>query len=221
MTGPVTNLFPAEAQLIVQTRSIGVVKDLGASFVQGGTTSLTITLQNPASTTLTGVNFTDTMPAGLTITGTPSTSPSCGGTAIVTSTTNSLILTNAVIPSGTVSVPGTCSIYATVTSIVAGGKTNTIPIGDVHSDQGVTNTTTASDTTTVYTIGTPATVAKAFLQTTINAGGSSRLRITITAPNDTPLSGISISDILPDDLVILSPHRAGYLLYWRNPYSCP
>ena len=35
MTGPVTNAFPTTATLTVQTRSIGVINDLGANFVQG------------------------------------------------------------------------------------------------------------------------------------------------------------------------------------------
>ncbi len=204
LTGPITNAFPASATLTVQTRAIGVIKDLGANFVQGGTTSLTITLQNAASTTLTGVTFTDTMPANLFIVGTPVASPSCGGSAAVTSTGSAFTLTNAVIPAGTVQNPGTCIIYGVVTSTIPGVYTNFIPAGDVTSDQGVTNTVTVSDNTTVYTIGSPATVAKAFLGTIIQAGNSSRLTITITAPNDTPISGISISDTLPADLVVVS-----------------
>ncbi|MDR3574547.1 MAG: SdrD B-like domain-containing protein, partial [Anaerolineaceae bacterium] len=203
MTGPATNLLSASDSLTVQARSIGVVKSFGGNFIAGGGTSMTITLQNMASTTLTGVNFTDNLPANLTIVGTPTASVSCGGGAIVTSTPTSITLSNAIIPPGTVPSPGTCVISATVTSSVAGGYTNTIPPGDVRSDQAVVNNSSGSGGVTVYPIGNPATVSKAFQTTTILAGAPSRLRITITAPNDTALSDISISDTLPDDLVIV------------------
>jgi LPXTG-site transpeptidase (sortase) family protein len=205
MTGPVTNAFPATANLTVQSRVIGVKKTFGGGIIQGGSTSLTIELDNSASTTLTGVTFTDTMPAGLSIVGTPTASVSCGGGAIVTHTSNSVTLSNGIIPSGTVAVPGACIISATVTSLVSGSFTNTIPAGDVHSDQGVGNSASNSAGMSSYAIGGPATVSKAFLPTTVEAGSPTRLTITIQAPNDTALSGINITDTLPDDLVIVGP----------------
>jgi len=204
LQGPVTNAFPASDNLNVQARVINVEKTFGAvSFVVGRTTSLTIRLANAASTTLTGVTFTDTLPANLLVVGTPTASASCGGSAVVTSTPSSITLSNGVIPPGTVSNPGYCYIYATVTATVNGSYSNSIPAGDVTSDQGVTNTASNTATTTAYPIGGNATVGKAFSPTTISAGGSSRLQITITAPNDTGISGISLTDILPGDLAIL------------------
>ncbi len=203
LQGPITNAFPASDNLNVQARVIAVRKDFGGTLVVGGTTALTIRLANAASTTLTGVTFTDTLPANLLVVGTPTASASCGGSAVVTSTPSSITLSNGVIPPGTVSNPGYCYIYATVTTTVNAAYSNVIPAGDVTSDQGVTNTASNTATTTAYPIGGNATVGKAFSPTTISAGGSSRLQITITAPNDTGISGISLTDNLPGDLVIL------------------
>ena len=203
MTGPITNAYPASATATVQARTIGVVKAFGANFVVGQTASLTITLQNRTSTAFTGVAFTDTMPAGLNIVGTPSASPSCGGGAAITSTASSFSLSNAIIPAGTSAVPGTCVITATVTALAGGSYQNTIPANGVSSAQGIGNNTSSSSSVTVYTIGASATVSKAFQTSPILAGSPTRLRITITAPNDTPLSSIFIRNSLPDDLVIV------------------
>lgn len=203
LTGDITNAFPASANLVVQTRVIGVTKAFGGQIIVGGTTSLVISLQNSASTTLTGVDFTDAMPTNLTVVGTPILSPSCGGSATVINNGTSITVNDAVIPAGAVGSPGICTITASVTAAVPGSYTNSIPAGTVTSDQGVVNSFTSS-TAIAHAIGGDANVAKSFSPTTIAANGSSLLTITITAPADTGLTGISISDTLPGDLVIAS-----------------
>ena len=206
MTGTVTNGFPTSADLVVDTRSIGVIKSFGPNFVQGGTTSLIITLQNMASTTLTGVDFTDDMPTNVFVVGSPVLSASCGGSATVTTDGDSITVLNAVIPPGTlpdpVNNPGTCTITATVGTNVAGSFTNCINANSVTSDQAVDNDSGSCDSFTSYQIGAPAVVSKSFSPSIIAAGSSSLLRITIAAPNDTRLTGVSISDTLPGDLTI-------------------
>jgi len=206
MTGPTTNVLPASASVTVTARTIGVSKSFSpGNFIQSGSVTLTIRLTNTASTAFTGVSLTDTMPAALQVVGTPTLSTSCGVAAVVTSTTNSISLSNAVIPPGTVSNPGECIITATITSTTAGTHVNSIPANDVTSAQGIGNSSSASGSVIVYAVGANATVAKSFQNSPILAGSSTRLRITITAPNDTSLSSISISDTLPDGLVISSP----------------
>lgn len=77
----VTNSSLASAPLNVQ--SVGVTKSFSPSnFQVGGSSTLTITLQNPSSSAYTGVGFVDNLPAGLTLVSSPS--PQCGGT--ITST---------------------------------------------------------------------------------------------------------------------------------------
>ena len=207
LTGSVTNLLPATAQVTVVQRTILVDKNFGADFVENGTTSLTITLSNQASTAFTGVYFTDTMPADLTIVGTPTASASCGPSALVTTNGTSLTLTNGVIPAGSVSSPGTCTISATVTSSVvkfSPGFSNSISAGDVCSAQTICNATSDSDTVNVYPIGGNAIVSKAIAALTILPGNSSSMTITIRSPRDTGLSQIHLIDNFPGDMVLTS-----------------
>ncbi len=206
MTGSVTNILPAQDNVTVVQRTILVDKNFGPDFVENGTTSLTITLRNQASTAFTGVIFTDTMPAGLTIVGTPTASASCGTSAVVTTDGSSMTLTNGVIPAGSVSLPGTCTINATVTSSVGSSSglsyPNSISAGDVCSAQGICNATGDSDTVRVYSINGDAVVSKNFNTTNILSGGPATLTITIRAPRDTGLSQMHLIDNFPGDMVI-------------------
>src|SRR5262249_55671844 len=78
-----------------------------ASISVGATSSLTFTITNPnASTALTGVAFTDTLPAGVTVPG--SSVSQCGGT--LASSANTITLTGASIAAG-----GSCTFSFTVT----------------------------------------------------------------------------------------------------------
>ena len=207
LTGSVNNLLPASAQVSVVERTILVDKNFGADFVENGTTSLTITLSNQASTAFTGVNFTDTMPADLTIVGTPTASASCGPSALVTANGTSLTLVNGVIPAGSVSSPGTCTINTTVTSSVvkfSPGFNNSISAGDVCSAQTICNANSDSDTVNVYPIGGNATVSKSIEASTILPGNSTSITITIRSPRDTGLSQIHLIGNFPGDMVLTS-----------------
>ncbi len=84
------------------------------SITSGGTSTLTITINNTSSSDVTGVGLTDPMPSGVTISG--SAASSCGG---ISNTTGSITLTNATIPTAG------CTIQATVTSSTKATYTNT------------------------------------------------------------------------------------------------
>jgi LPXTG-site transpeptidase (sortase) family protein len=205
-TQGVTNPTAATAALGVQA-ALNVTKAYSPTTIAvGGTSTVTITLQNRTGSPLTGVNFTDNLPANLTVVGTPA-SPQCGGT--ITSTATSVTLTGGTIPAAPVppTTPGTCTVTFQVTSSVpAGGTTyqNIIPAGDVvATGQGISNAAQAtSNNLTVVAGGGPVGLSKAFQTNPIQPGQTSRLRITITAPVDTGLTGISIVDNLPPGLVI-------------------
>jgi LPXTG-site transpeptidase (sortase) family protein len=194
-----TNATAASANLSVQ--AIGVSKAfLPASFSPGGTTTLTITLQNPTAAAYTGVAFTDTLPAGLTVASAPA-SPQCGGT--ITSTATSIHLGGGTIPAGNITTPGTCTISVQVTAPAgtpSGTFTNTIPARTLTTTQGVTNLRSASATVTVN--GSDVRAIKSFSPTSIPGGGNSRLRLDFFAPGDTGLSNFSVTDNLPAGLTI-------------------
>ena len=200
----VTNSGSASAPLNVQ--AIGVSKAFSpTAFEVGGTSTLTITLQNPSPADYTGVTFTDNLPTGITVSTAPA-SPQCGGT--VTSTATSLSLSGGTIPAGSVSTPGTCTISVVVTSSTAASYTNTIPVGALTTDQGASNVVAGTANITVYGSGLGVSGSKNFSPNSIAIGGTSRLMINITAPADTSLTNFSISDALPSGVQVASTPNA-------------
>ncbi|MCC6501452.1 MAG: sortase [Anaerolineales bacterium] len=193
---PVTNFFPATAPLTVNRALVGAKSYSPTTIVVGGTSTVTITLTNRSSTNLTGVTFTDTLPANVTVGAAPA-SPQCGG--IVTNAPNSVTLTGGTIPAN-----GNCTIVFTVTSNTAGTYDNSVGANTIANSQGVGHASfsTSPDLVVVNSSFLPVGLSKSFQTTPITPGQSSRLRITITAPADTFISGINITDNLPAGLVI-------------------
>ncbi|MBK9780888.1 MAG: sortase [Anaerolineales bacterium] len=201
----VTNIFPASAGMTIRP-ALTATKSFAAPYIMGldgsYTNTVTIQLSNNSNTTLTGINFTDSLPAGLLVSGSP-VSPQCGGT--ITSTTNSITLA-----SGTIAPNSSCSVIFNVSSTTAGVYSNTIDAGTITSGQGPgvgTNTTTPRDLTVVNAPFLPVNVAKAFSPSS-TLGTTSRLTITITAPADLPINGIHFTDTLPAGMNIATTPNA-------------
>jgi LPXTG-site transpeptidase (sortase) family protein len=196
---PVTNYLPATANLVINAALFGTKAYSPANIVVGGTSTVTITLNNRSSTPLTGVTFTDTLPANVTVAAAPA-SPQCSG--VVTNAANSVTLTGGTIPAN-----GSCTIVFTVTSNTAGTYDNAVAANSITNTQGVGHAafSTNPDLVVVDSATLPVGLAKAFQTSPIQPGQTSRLRITITAPADTSISGISLTDNLPVGLVIANP----------------
>lgn len=193
---PVTNFLPATANLTVNRALRGTKAYSPTSIVVGGTSTVTITLINASNTPLTGVNFTDNMPANLTVSGTP-VSPQCGGT--ITSNATSVTLNGGTIPAN-----GNCTVVFNVTSNTAGTYDNAIAPNVISNDQvvGHAGFSTNPDLVVINSGSLPVGLTKTFLANPISPGQPSALRIRITAPADTDISGITVSDTLPAGLVI-------------------
>lgn len=194
---PVTNFLPATANLTVNRALTGTKAYSPTSIVIGGTSTVTITLNNASSTALTGVNFTDTLPANVTVLGVPAT-PQCGGT--ITNTASSVTLAGGTIPAN-----GNCTIVFNVTSSTPGTYDNAISANTIANTQGVGHSgfSTSPDLVVVNSASLPIGLSKAFQTNPIVPGQPTRLRITITAPADTALSGLNIVDNLPIGMVIV------------------
>ncbi|HTX78440.1 MAG TPA: hypothetical protein VMC62_02180, partial [Longilinea sp.] len=207
----VTNASAASAPLNVQP--IGLTKSFSpTSFQSGGTSALTITLQNPSSTTdYTNAAFTDTLPAGVTLV-LGSTSTTCAG-GTITEASGSIHLSGATIPHGSTSTPGSCTVTGTVTSSIAGTYTNSIGAGAMtaynpDSEQTVTNVIAATANLNVYVVGggmSTSSSYKSFSPSTIAVGGTSTLSIHFTAPADTQLTNFTMTDALPDGVFVANP----------------
>ena len=165
---------------------------------------------------LTGVTFVDNLPANVVIANPPNVSFSnCGGTAVMTRndpptyTPLSGGETAFLVRFVTIPASGNCDIFVNVTSTVPGVYTNTIPAGAITNDQGTSNTSALSGTLTVRN---GLEVSKQFTPDTITAGGYSTITITLTNRNTFPLTGVNLTDPLPNtgsrQLRVRSPANA-------------
>jgi len=151
------------------------------------TSTLTITLSNPNSTAANlTTSFADTLPSGVTFVGGASNN-GCGGT--ITNDATTVTLTGGSIPAN-----GSCTVTANVTSSVVGPHVNTTT--SLVTDKGTAPA--ASDTLTVLAPASiPPSLSKTFSPTTIDAGNTSLLTITLDNANATAASFASFTDTLP------------------------
>jgi hypothetical protein len=102
-----------------------------SSIVLNASTSLTFTLHNPnASSSLTGVGFTDTLPAGLVVSTPNGLTGSCGGGTITTTAGSGTISLSGASLAGNAS----CTFGVNVAGATTGAKNNTT--GAVTSNEG-------------------------------------------------------------------------------------
>ena len=203
--GP-TNSNDPSADIVVN--AVNLTKAFAPISIQsGGTSTLTITLQNPTGFAYTDVNFTDTLPANLSVAASPAPINNCSGAledgsgGTLDPGDTSIRLVGGTIPaSATPPTINTCTIIVPVTGTIAASYTNTIPVGGLTTSQGPLNPTNVTANLTVYTTGAGVTLTKAFQTSPINIGQNSRLRLTITAPADTNLTSFFITDPLPGDV---------------------
>ncbi|MHB8320123.1 MAG: S8 family serine peptidase [Acidimicrobiales bacterium] len=95
-------------------------KFANASVPMGVSTSLSFTIKNPnATSSLTGVGFSDTLPAGLQVAYPNSITDSCGGTATGVPASRLITLSGA-----TLAANSTCAMSIRVTGIAKGYQTN-------------------------------------------------------------------------------------------------
>lgn len=126
-----------------------LTKVFGATTVDiNGLVPLTFMLSNPNAVSLTGVNFSDTLPAGLAVSATSGLpNGNCGGTL---SAAGNLIMLSGV----NLAASGTCTFSVNVTGVTAGPQVNiTSAIGSVEGGTGLTATAAIAVAPVVDTLG--------------------------------------------------------------------
>lgn len=175
-----------------------VTNSFGAATIAvGGTTSLSFSVMNSNSFTLTGVSFTDNLPAGLVVATPNGFAGGCGGgTITAVSGTGSMSLTG-----GTIAASTACNFSINVTGTASGVKNNT-PSGASSNE-----TATGGANTAGITVMSPPTVSAPFGTSSMMVGASTTLTYTITNPNSSDaLTGVGFTNTLPAGLVVAAPN---------------
>jgi uncharacterized repeat protein (TIGR01451 family) len=177
------------------------------SLAEGGTATLDIIITNANIFDLTNVSVSDSLPSGMTVASPSGITTTCNGTPapILSAAVNSSVvaMTQGTVPKGLVGL-GTCKISVKVTTDQPSGTAlvNSIPIGNLSSDQSLTNKTSPSATTTVA----PALVlSKSLAPASIPLNGSSILTLTIKNNAATSATGVSVTDTFPTNLKLFNP----------------
>ena len=142
-----------------------------ATIAANGTSTLTLTLTNPNTASISGATFTDAYPANLVNAGTPALSNTCGGTATASAGGTSLALSGGTIPAS-----GSCTVSVTVTSATAGSYLNST--GAVTSTNAASGTAASATLTVTAISATNSTVVASPI--TVLADGVSTSTITVT-----------------------------------------
>lgn len=175
-----------------------------ASITAGSTSTLTLTISNPAGNTvsLAGLAVVDPFPAGMSVVATPAFSNSCGGTVSPGNAQgdNLLSLTGG----STGGAGSSCTIQVNVTSSTVGASTNTT--GQVSSTNSGTGNT-ASATLTVTAAGSPI-LTKLSAPNPVGVNQPSTLTFTITNKASTT-NDMGFTDTLPSGMVVASPATFG------------
>ncbi|MDF1485596.1 IPTL-CTERM sorting domain-containing protein [Ramlibacter sp. H39-3-26] len=203
--GGYTNAGATSATLST-LQGLGVSKGFEPAYVAPNQTSrLKIRLVNTfnpsivSPTILTGVTYTDALPAGLVFATPANPTTTCTGATVNVNT-----VAQAVTLTGVTLVPGnSCDLEVDVTTSALGQYLNSLPAHSVTTDQGITNEEPGEST--LHAVLAP-TVAKSFSLTTVTAGQTTQLIVTVSNPDAAvALTGVTLPDNLPPGLAVANP----------------
>ncbi|MBL8311807.1 MAG: DUF11 domain-containing protein, partial [Burkholderiales bacterium] len=183
-------------------------KSFGSSSIPvNGLTTLVITLTNNAPYPLTGVGLSDTLPAGVVPQNSPAPSTTCTATP---APTVSVAGQTVSMTGGRVPASGSCTVTVTVQGTTGGSFTNTIPVGNVTTNEGVSNTNVAS---APITVRSDLTMEKTHDGSPLVVKQQGQLVITrVRFTNyDVAVTSTTLTDNLPAGLVLAA--NPGFLSY--------
>jgi uncharacterized repeat protein (TIGR01451 family) len=193
------NAGPALATLTVNVPA-AVLPTVGKTFTPatisaGGTSTLIITLSN-ASTVAASISapLVDTMPSGLVISATPAPTTTCAG-GVVADTATTLTLS-----AGTIPAASSCTVTASVTAAAGGNYINSLAAGVLQTSNG----NNSGPAVATLSVSSPSGVnlGKVFSPSTIVAGGTSTITITLSNAGTAAAMTAPLTDTLPSGLVV-------------------
>ena len=196
LTLSIATASSAEATLTVTAAGAPVfTKALSSDTInQGGTSTLTFTIDNSANTIeATGLAFDDDFPDGMIVAGSPNTVDSCSGSFSPAAGNTTLSYSG-----GGVGAGGNCAISVDVRAIEAGTLTNTT--GALESS--LPDAPVAAATLNVAPADAPV-FTKVFSPATIDQGGETEIVFSIdNSGNAIDMTTMAFTDPLPDGLVV-------------------
>jgi hypothetical protein len=141
----------------------------------GGTSTLTLTLSNPDSAAATLKSaLVDALPSGMTVSAIGSTT--CAGGAVSAAVGSSSVTLSA----GSIPAEGFCTVTAQVTTATAGNSINSLAAGALETTTGSSAAPAVATLTVTPIVVAPPTLGKEFSPTSITAGGTSTVTLTLS-----------------------------------------
>jgi len=181
------------------------------SIADGGTTTLTFTVSNPAGSPAVSVGFVDTLPTGLRIAAFPNKGGTCSGAAAATTATaggTTITVSALSVPAGA----SLCTVTVDVTNAPGqiNGDCSGSPVNFTNSSGNLTLTNIADAIVPSCLVVTAPTFAKAFSTASIADGGTATLTFTLSNPaGNGALSNVGFVDALPGGLRIAAVPNVG------------
>ena len=166
-----------------------------SSVAIGQTTTLALTIDNTGVNAIarSGLAFTDTLRSGITIANPPAPfSSSCGAPAFTAANASQAFTASGI----SVAAGSVCVVNLTVRGTATGAVINAA--ADMSALAGLTNSVTPQ-TLTVTLV--PLTVSKVFTPNSIGTGDSTQLKITLTNPNASAVTGAAFTDTYPASML--------------------
>ncbi|KNG91781.1 beta strand repeat-containing protein, partial [Pseudaestuariivita atlantica] len=168
------------------------------------TTRLRISFLNSVTSPVTGLTLTDTLPAGMFVATPASAVSSCGGSVSTSNgaTEGTITLTGGTIPAQVGDTAGTCYIEVSVYAASSGTYINEVPANDATGTVAgapTSNPNPGSATFAATIQNISASMSLDIGGNTLQGGETANRIITLTNPNDVPLTGVSFVHDLNGD----------------------
>ena len=184
--------------LTVTTGLTAVKTFTPTSVAAGGVSRVKITVTNASSGGLTNVSVNDsTFTAGLAVANPANAATNCAGGPTMVVNPGA---TNAQLLGATLAAGGSCDFgFDVVATGAAASWTNTVPIGNITSAQGVSNT--AAVTQTLTKVAGQININKSFNPVIVTGGTPSILQIDVINPSGVAINGVGFTDSYPPGIV--------------------
>ena len=190
------NAAAASATLAVNPAFTGTKTFTPGSVASGGTSRVSIQINNTAAQTMTGVTLTDPLGANLVVATPANASTTCAGSPTITATPGA---STASLSGASIAAGGNCLfLFDVLTSGTPVSWTNTIPANNITSTEGGRNSLAITSTLTRNT-DTSIGINKSFDPVIVTGGQPSVLRIDVTNPIGSPsgADNVTFTDTLP------------------------